>query len=317
MEKRIQFDFRQKKLDSGLYSVEKSDDSGQKRRYLSGIASGVFVDGHGERMTEHCIESFHRQAKSGDILLYEGLHGVNFTDDIGKLVDSEITPQNEWLVTFRLYDSLDNMGAATLENADKVWRQASGLPPYTKPKVRGFSIEGDIPEGGIISADSDGRRVMDDVKLDGVVLVNRPAYQASVAYAVYKALDIVPPWNVRKSLKNSLETKANAAEAKEQYWQKYYQLQDALDSEVKRIMQSSSEPRNELSDLFVEYSNMIVDLIMDYPQMYSEYSEVSDDQTVQKSQARTLSVLKALESNLRLYKEIKSNGGKNEKERCE
>jgi hypothetical protein len=309
MEKtKVYFDFRQKKLESGLYAVEKDLGDGQKHRYLEGIASGIYVDGHGERMTPHCIESFQSQAKSGTIPLFSGKHGVDFADDIGILVDAKILDSGEWWTSFRLYDESDKMGPATLEKADKVWRQSMGIAPYTKPKNRGFSIEGDIPEGGIKSVDEMGRRVMDDVKLEGVVLVERPAYQASVAYGVYKALGVMAPWSVRKSLQSSLESKMQAAGAREEYWKKYYQLQDALDSEIKRIMADSVEPENELSDLFVEYSKVAVSLILEYPQMYKdETDEVSPDQSVQKNQSRSVSVLKDLESNLRLLLEVKKS----------
>jgi len=307
---RVTFDFRQKKFDDGLYAVEKSD-GGVKRRYLEGIASGIYVDGHGERMTPHCIESFQQQAQSGDVLLYEGLHGVNFIDDIGKLVNSEITPNGEWHTSFRLYDEADGVGPNKLERVNDVWKQSCGLPPYSKPKVRGFSIEGDIPEGGIKSVDESGRRVMDDVKLDGVVLVNRPAYQASMAYGVYKALGIAPPWNVRKSLKGALEAKMNAASVREEYWQKYYQLQDALDSEIKRITVGSVEIQPQLEDLFREYSAVAIDLIKTYPQMYEPSQEVLPAQGVQKNQNRVLSVLKALESDTRLLLDLRKSQQEN------
>lgn len=301
---RFSFDFRQKKLDSGLLGVEKAEGDGPKHRYLEGIASGTFVDGHGERMTENCMKSFMRQAQSGTILLYSGRHGVDFADDIGKLVDAQITGDGEWWCSFRLYDESDGMGPSTLEKADKVWRQAMGLPPYEKAKVRGFSIEGDVPDGGIKTVDESGKRVMDDVILDGVVLVDRPAYQASVAYGVYKALGYTPsemPWNVRKDLRSSLEAKVNAASAKEDYWQKYYQLQDALDSEVKRIMAGSVDTRTKLEELFREFSALSVDLILSYPQLYElDRQVVSDSQDVQKTKSRRQSVLKDLESTLRL-----------------
>lgn len=309
---RVRFDFRQKKLDSGFFAVEKDIGNGVKHRYLEGIASGTYVDGHGERMTQHCIESFVAQSKSGNILLYSGKHGVDFADDIGMLVDAKITPEREWWCSFRLYDESDGVGAGTLEKADKVWRQAMGIAPYSKPKVRGFSIEGDIPEGGIKSVDESGRRVMDDVTLDGVVLVDRPAYQASVAYGVYKALGEIPPWTVRKNLKSSLEDKANAASAREEYWQKYYQLQDALDSEVKRIMSEQVDVRSLLDELFREYATLSVDLIIAYPQMYElDQKVVSDSQAVQKTKSRTLSVLKDLESSMRLLVAVRKSQEKN------
>lgn len=303
---RVTFDFRQRKYDSGFFAVEKAD-GGVKRRYLEGIASGVFVDGHGERMTPHCIESFQQQAKSGDILLFEGLHGVNFVDDIGMLVNSEITPNGEWHTSFRLYDEADGVGPNKLERVSDVWKQSCGLPPYSRPKMRGFSVEGDIPEGGIKEVDESGRRVMDDVVLDGVVLVNRPAYQASMAFAVYKALGLTPPWAVRKSLKGALESKMLAASERENYWQKYYQLQDALDSEIKRIVTSQVEVDSQLEELFREYSSLAVELIRTYPQMYAGQEVLPVAQDVQKSQSRVHSVLKVLESDMRLLIQLRKS----------
>lgn len=313
---RVTFDFRQKKFDTGFYAVEKAD-GGVKRRYLEGIASGIYVDGHGERMTPHCIESFQRQAKSGDILLYEGLHGVNFIDDIGMLVDSSVTPEGEWHCSFRLYDEADGIGPNKLERANDVWKQAVGLPPYSKPKLRGFSIEGDIPDGGIKSIDESGRRVMDDVTLDGVVLVNRPAYQASIAYGVYKALGEVPPWSVRKSLKSSLEEKMDAASQKEEYWQKCYQLQSALESEIGRIMEGDKpDVKAQLEDLMKEYSSVYVDLIQKYPTLYNKPDqEVLPEQNVYKARSHVTSVMKDLEASLRLLIEVKK--GKKEKTKWE
>jgi hypothetical protein len=73
-------------------------------------------------------------------------------------------------------------------------------------------------------------------------------------------------------------------------------------------MADSVEPENELSDLFVEYSKVAVSLILEYPQMYKdETDEVSPDQSVQKNQSRSVSVLKDLESNLRLLLEVKKS----------
>jgi hypothetical protein len=49
-------------------------------------------------------------------------------------------------------------------------------------------------------------------------------------------------------------------------------------------------------------------LILEYPQMYKdETDEVSPDQSVQKNQSRSVSVLKDLESNLRLLLEVKKS----------
>ena len=255
------------------FAVEK-DEGGAKRRYLEGIASGVQVDGHGERMTERCIRSFQRQAESGDVLLYEGLHGVNFVNDIGKLVGSNIDGEGNWHAKFRLYDEKDGIGPVKLETVDTVWRQLNGLPPYTKPKQKGFSIEGEVPEGGLLSVDSSGRRAMDDVTLDGVVLVNKPAYKDSIAHAVYKALGIPMPHQVRKGLEKTLTERLEAADETEAYYKRHFHLQDALDCAVRDIMSGPDvERRPRLEDLFEEYSQLAVDDILSHADMYDNAPE--------------------------------------------
>ena len=259
------------------FAVEK-EEGGRKRRYLEGITSGLLSDGHGERMTEGCIESFQKQAESGDVLLYAGNHGSAYTEDIGMLVDSGVDPNGDWWTKYRLYDELDGMGAHTLEAADKVWRQINGLPPYTTPQERGFSIEGDIPDGGLKFVDKSGRRVMDDIVLDGVWLVRRPSYRSSVAHAVAKAIGAPIPGVVRKSLKNSLEQAMKDSEARSAYFDAQYRLQDALDKEMREIVCGGDPDREEqLSALFSEYGKMMTDLVLDHEFVFTEGESAAGD----------------------------------------
>ena len=307
--KRIRFDFSPTTPErGGLYAVEK-DEGGSKRRYIQGIASGIAVDGHGERMTQQCIESFQEQANSGNILLYEGLHGVNFVDDVGKLDNSQVTPSGDWMVQFRLYDEADGIGPVKLERADDTWKQAMGLPPYDVPRQFGFSIEGDIPEGGIQSVDSSGRRVINDVELDGVVLVKRPAYRASIAHGVYKALGELAPWRVRKNLESVLQSTMNARNSREEYWSKCYALQEALDTEIKRIMSGaeSDSQKGELDDLLTEYSGLYSGLILEYPELFKPQtaSDASAPvESVGKTEIQKAMLLRKVEANLMTLKQL-------------
>lgn len=252
-------------------AVEK-DEGGQRRRYLEGITSGAQLDGHGERMTPACIASFQRQAHSGDILLYGGIHGVDFSDDIGKLVESTITPEGDWKTKYRLYDESDGFdpSSATLEKAGKIWKQICGLPPYTKPRQKGFSIEGEVPDGGIIAADQNGKRVMNDVTLNGVVVVDKPAYADSIAHGVYKALGITPPWRIRKALEKSVQCAAGVQDGSS-HFRTWYQLQDALDESVRMIMTDAgiSEQPERLKELFDQFSKLAQKEILSNPDSYS------------------------------------------------
>ncbi len=269
---RISFHFHPQGFEDKTHAVEK-DEGGQKRRYLRGIASGKSIDGHGERMTDKAITSFQNQAKSGNILLYEGQHGVNYIDDIGKLTGSNITRGGDWETEFRLYDEIDKMGGVTLEKADKLWRQVTGLPPYNHPVQKGFSIEGDIPDGGIVSMDQSGKRVIDDVALDGVLVVPRPAYKDSIASAVYKALGLPKPWVIQKNLGNTLREKLDEDDARDLYFKKKYQIDEALETEVRSIMSGAyPDYREPLNMLFDEYRDLMVRIIMESKELFLEES---------------------------------------------
>jgi hypothetical protein len=262
---------------TGPFAVEKQDGE-KKRRYLEGTTSGLHIDGHGERMTEHCIESFERQASSGDILLYAGKHDINYAEDIGRLVEFKMLDNGDWWTRYLLYEAEDGIGPVKMEIVNTVWAQANGLPPYTTPRGFGFSIEGDIPDGGILSMDDAGRRVIDDVKLTGVVLVRSPAYRTSVAHAVMKALKLPTAQEIRKALQGSfaeaLSDKAKQKEEERDFYDQKYQLSDALEDMVSTIMLSPEpDKQDRLRDVLAQYGDLMVELILQYPEVWQEEAE--------------------------------------------
>jgi hypothetical protein len=302
MQKRIQFLYHPSDIEHKQHAIEKADINGAKRRYLKGIASGTQVDGHGERITDKCIKSFHEQANKGDILLYADRHGVAYSDDIGILTKSEVTPIGDWAVEFRLYDKADGVGANTLETADKIWRQVNGLPPYKKPKQKGFSIEGFIPDGGILAMSTDGKRLINEVVLDGCVLVPRPAYRTSVAQALYKALDEVPPWNIEKAVENTFKKIISTDEIQNSYYRKRFQFQDALEEQIENVMGNDGMPDKQgvLEKLFEEYSEAMIDLIMGSIPIFDK-SRINSDQHAEdktdelyKSKTDRITVIKSM-----------------------
>jgi len=269
--KQIKFYFQPHDAGNNLWYVEK-EDGGAKKKYLRGIASGTSVDGHGERITDQCIKSFHGQANSGDILLYADQHGVKYTEDIGTLVKSEVMPGGDWFVEFRLYDAADNVGQNTLERVDKLWKQVNGLPPYKKPHQRGFSIEGFIPDNGILTMSGDGKRVINSVELDGCVVVPRPAYKTSIAHAVYKALDEPSPWVFQQTVHKTLTDRINNDDIIGSFFKQYYQLNDALDEAIKDVMSSPyiTDKRERLTMTFDEYRDIMLDIILNNATIFTE-----------------------------------------------
>lgn len=314
--KPISFHFHPYKQSEGQFAVEKSLNN-KKRRYLCGVSSGIKVDGHGERMTDTCIKSFIDQANTGDILLYPDVHGIKASEDIGRLVHGEIRPGGDWYTEYILHDESDGIGPVKAEKINDIWKQINGLPPYRAPKQRGFSIEGYIPDRGIVAMSHDGKRVINEVSLDGVILVPRPAYQDSIANAIYKALNECSPWEhdkIRVSLDSKLSDIVGQKEGEKNYYQKKYAIEDAFNEVIEEIMtdkKSSKDAR--LNALFDDYKRLMVDLITRSAGVFltDETADAEGAQGVALSTSK-IKILKSIESNFQklipIMRRSKKNG---------
>jgi hypothetical protein len=284
----IKFNFHPFEYEKNSHAVEKVE-GGVKRKYLFGISSGIEKDGHGERMTDNCIRSMMSQGNSGNILLYAGLHGVNFVDDIGILSESSVTKKGDWMTGYRLYDEydLDSVGKKTVDTAKKIWCQIKGVPPY-KPAQKGFSIEGVVPEDKIISKiiNADGswtHRVIDDIILDGVVVVNRPAYQDSVITAVCKCFEEYTPDSIKKIQKKYNSLLSDSIKQKEDernFYQRFFELNSVLEekiSDIMKIPETDGRIQQRLNILFDEYKTLMVGLILQNARLFQEPAIISGD----------------------------------------
>jgi hypothetical protein len=285
----ISIHFHPFEYEKNAHAVEKSE-NGMKRKYLFGVSSGLMRDGHGERMTENCIKSMMEQGNSGNVLLYAGLHGVNFVDDLGILAESTINKSGEWVTGYRLYDEYDSdsIGKETVEKAQKLWSQVNGLLPYKKPIQKGFSIEGVVPEDQILNKkiNPDGtwsNRVINDIILDGTVVVNRPAYQDSVVTAIYKCLQEYSPESVghiQTKYKSLLSTAIEERESERNFYQRFFELNSVLEekiSDIMKIPESDGRIQQRLDILFDEYKTLMVGLILQNAKIFQEPVIISGD----------------------------------------
>ncbi len=297
----ISFHFHPTGFDDGAHIVEKADGTGQKRRYLKGISSGVRQDGHGERMTDNCIKSFTDQASSGDVLLFPDVHGVRGTDDIGILTNHSIDSTGDWNTEYRLYDETDPAEPYQIQRANVLWKQVNGLPPYTKPRQKGFSIEGYVPPEGILEQSEDGRRVLDNIDLDGVVVVPRPAYKDSIAHAVFKALGEVPPWQIEKSITGKIQNKIAEEEMRDGYYKKQWQIREALEEEIKEVMALNPVNAAQLLDiLFDEYKSVMINLILQSSSLFEPDPDIVLSSSLPIAKANEKSkVFKSLSTSMR------------------
>ena len=158
----------------------------------------------------------------------------------------------------------------TVGRADKLWKQVCGIKPYPKPIQKGFSIEGIVPEEAILDKEilpdgSYSKRVIDKVILDGTLVVNRPAYEDSIVTAVHKCLGELPPAAVQrahKTLHNILFQKLSERQEKDNYFQKFFRLNDALQDGIGEIMElDDPRKRERLEILIEEYKGLLIDLI--------------------------------------------------------
>lgn len=270
--------------------VEKSVD-GVKHRYVCGIASGTRIDQHGERLTQHCIDSIVRQCNEGDILLYADVHGVKASEDIGILTDFHLDEKGDWIVEFRLYDESDKVDTKSLETADKLWKQLNGFPPYRKPRRKGFSIEGYVPDENGMVEKKENFGIIDDIVLEGVVVVPEPAYQDSVIHAVYKALGETPEWTKRKTIREQLsdyddEINPDTLQAV---------LMPTLQSVVTDLQDADSQDLEvELRSVLGEYTDLMVECIKNNQALFVQGSstDVASPYSASKGTSKTIASLK-------------------------
>jgi hypothetical protein len=188
------------------------------------------------------------------------------------------------------------MGPATLEAADKVWRQVTGEKPYVRPREYGFSIEGIIPDGGILSMQKNedgsyGNRVIGQIELQGVVLVSKPSY-ANVATAVYKALGELPPGNadrIRKGFEETFTEQLESQEARDNYYRRYFQMQNALEEQIEQIMRrGDGRERQRLEILFSEFGPAMTNLILQHEGAFQQADAEAGEVKLEKDQAAKL-----------------------------
>jgi len=285
------------------YGFEIKKESGGEKagRYLVGISSGQDIDAHGDRMTDAAIDAMIAQGDSKDITLYVN-HGKDFTRDIAVLTKSEKTPNGEWWTEYRLYDENDNVPDQDKQEADKVWRQAMGLAPYSRPREFGFSIEGYIPDDAIkiIERGVDGqaiRREISYVDLDpGVSLVPKPAYTSSIATAVKKALG--------KTQKSNLSEMIAVNDRENDYFEQKWQIENAFRELTDLIISSSSADEDKtqsLNEAFDSYRDLLVPVLLTRPSIEESESEV----------ARPRSMVASVKDAGKLIKSILTTKGEN------
>lgn len=284
--RKIKFNFHPFEFENRGHAVEKTEGD-KKRRYLKGIASGIAWDAHDEKMTKGCIKSFHDQASSGQVLLYADVHGIKSTEAIGILAKSDITKNNDWVIDARLFDKDDDMPEAIVGKAQVAWKMANGLHPFKKSSQFGFSIEGIIPDDGVEREEPLGRRILNKIDLDGVVLVPRPAYKDSIAQAISKSLGEPSYYKAKKTLSDSLRERSKRNEDRASYFDERWSLDQALDELIEQIMINPNvDKRQQLEIALDEYKELLINTLIENQEAFDEKVVVEVQPTIEINKSK-------------------------------
>lgn len=292
------------KTEDNLFKAEEFfTPNGVKNKYLSGIVTGTKVDGDGERITDEGIFNFLKQFDEKDILLYN-THEFLPSDDIGIAVEKQLIENfdksKEIFVKFRLYnrDDLTYDGVCDerkLAVINNIWKQAKGIFPYTKPAIRGFSIDAGLRREDIVHKDMYGRKTIKGGIIDGFALVPRQAYPGALAGALEKKLmnTTLKEKLKKQSLSEKMQTKMRTREMKRRYHDMKWEIENALDDVIEEILTNIIIDDNQkmiaLNSAFDEYKQLMISHIM-------QNEEVIEEESIDKSQ--TLLMLKDIQKKL-------------------
>ena len=195
-----------------------------------------------------------------------------------------------------------NTGVGTLSKIDKLWKQVNGLKPYTSRKQKGFSIEGFVPdEKDILYTSANGKRIINNITLQGVIVTPNPAYTCSVAGAFYKALgDTLPQASAK--ITSSFLTVISDGEIQNAYYRKRYIYQDALEQVIEDVMNHPEirDKKVELNRIFDEFKNSMIELITQSASVFKKpvNSAPEDIGYLYTPPSEKIEVLKSLLSNV-------------------
>lgn len=172
-------------------AYEREDAEGGTHMYIQGLASGVGLDHHGERMAKSAIDAFAKAVEEGTYLpngelslipLRSG-HRKEWDDILGYVTKAEIdSDYNLWIEA-----ELDE----TSSHARDLFAKLSRPVQPKKPLQLGFSVGGKIKKAGFeFDEATKGRvRVIEDVMLREISVVGSPAYPTAYVEALEKSVN--------------------------------------------------------------------------------------------------------------------------------
>lgn len=167
IDKSFQFDF--------VCDLLKSESEGEKK-FIIGIASDTRQDKQGEVISENALRTMKEQIQKGNVVLAPA-HKSDWSEELGRVVDAEITKENELKVKCEL-DMRE-------PKAQKLWNALES------GKQLGLSIGGDVKKSFLQFSKQLGKfvKVIEDVVLEHIAVTSRPANPRTWISAMAKSLD--------------------------------------------------------------------------------------------------------------------------------
>jgi HK97 family phage prohead protease len=179
------------KLTMPIKKSYEKDIDGVTHMYIAGLASGVGLDHHGERMAKSAIDAFAKAVEEGvylpngelSLIPLRSGHRKEWDDILGYVTKAEIdSDYNLWIEA-----ELDE----TSSTARDLFAKLNAPPQPKKPLQLGFSVGGKIKKAGFeLDATTKSRvRVIEDVLLREISVVGSPAYPTAYVEALEKSVN--------------------------------------------------------------------------------------------------------------------------------
>lgn len=199
------------KLTMPIKKCYEKDIDGVTHMYIAGLASGVGIDHHGERMAASAIQAFAKAVEEGvylpngelSLIPLRSGHRKEWDDILGYVVKAEIdSDYNLWIEA-----ELDETSSV----ARDLFAKLNAPPKPKKPLQLGFSVGGRVKKAGFeFDPMSKSKiRVIEDVLLREISVVGSPAYPTAYVEALEKSVN----WDeISEQVQESEMTKTDVQE---------------------------------------------------------------------------------------------------------
>ena len=306
-------------------SYERIDSDGESHMYIQGLASGVGLDHHGERMAKSAIQAFAKAVSDGTYLPNGDLsliplrsgHRKEWDDILGYVTKAEIDDDYNLWIEAELDDSSST--------ARDLFKKLQRPPRSGRPLQLGLSVGGKIKKANYVWDETVKSRVktIEDVLLREISVVGSPAYPTAYVEALEKSINwddisedktqesqmtktdvkeqdeatqTVVTEDTTKTVTTSEQTDDVAKDATTA--QSITEPNESQDSEVKKTAEADADPQTELKEKVEGLEKAVGNLTSTLEAIKEQLSKSTEKETDATTEAKADTVEKAFEDRL-------------------